>query len=108
MNDYCEAYTGIVDGKVIIIAGSLNVHDHIGMVWTLLSQGSERHLFSITKAIKEWLDRQKIPRLETTVRHDFKAGHKWAKMLGFINETPEGMERYGTDGKTYDLYARVR
>ena len=102
------SWSGIKEGKVIIMAGVIEPHEHIGMVWAMLSKGSEKHLVSITRSISRWLDGWDTKRLETAVRHDFKSGHKWADMLGFTNETPNGMKAYGIDGETYDLYARVK
>lgn len=107
----CEAglsWSGIVDGKVIAMAGVYEVHKHIGMVWAILGEGSEKHMLAMTRAIKNWLDNWDCARLETAVRVDFYEGHRWAKMLGFENETPKGMKKFGTDGETCCLYARVK
>ncbi len=102
------AYTGIVDGVPVAISGMFLVHPHIGNAWALLSDRAYQHLLPITKAIKQFLEGQNIKRIEVAVKHDFKEGHRWAKMLGFENETPNGMRAYGIDGETYDLYARIR
>ena len=43
--------------------------------------------------------------IETTVRNDFEAGHRWAKLLGF---RPSGfLRRYDDFGRDYVMYARV-
>lgn len=103
------AWTGIDDGEVKLIAGIFQPHNHIGMAWAILSEGSQTSLFSMTKHIKSYLNSCDIPRIETAVRRDFKDGHRWANMLGFTNETPDrGMISYGIDGETYDLYARIK
>lgn len=108
IGELSEAYSGIIDGKVYAVAGVFKPHDHLGMVWALLSKDANMYLTSITKRIKSWLDAETTPRLETAVRRDFEQGHRWAKMLGFVNETPEyGMKKYGIDGSTCDLYSRI-
>lgn len=107
IGQYGEAWTGLVDGKVKVIAGVIQPHQHIGMVWALLSKDCNKHMIGATRAISRWLEDCKILRLETAIRREFPEGHRWAEMLGFTNETPEvGMKNFGLDGKTYDLYAR--
>lgn len=106
--DYGPAYTGCIDGKPVIFAGMIQVHPHIGMAWAILSEDCKHHLVSATRAIDKFLDEHNhIPRIETAVKRDFTEGHRWAKMLGFVNETPDtGMKNFSLDGETYDLYAR--
>jgi hypothetical protein len=103
------SYAGIVDGEVLIIAGVTMVYAHIGTSWAILPKGSEKNMVALTRIVKKVLDEHPAKRIETTVRRDFDAGHRWVKMLGFRNETPEtGMKNYGVDGMTYDLYARYK
>lgn len=106
--DYGPVYTGCVDGKPMIFAGMIQIHPHIGMMWAILSEDCKNHMLSATRAVKKFMDdHAHIPRLETAVQRDFKEGHRWAKMLGFQNETPEiGMRNFDEAGATYDLYAR--
>jgi len=107
---YGPVYTGCVDGKPMIFAGMIQPHDHIGMLWAILSDECREHMIGATRAVKAFMDQNNhIPRMETAVRRDFAEGHRWAQMLGFVNETPEiGMKNYGIDGATYDLYARCQ
>lgn len=110
ISQYGQVYTGCVDGKPMIFAGMVQVHPHIGMLWAILSEDCRHHMIGATRAVKEFLEKHNhIPRLETAVKRDFKEGHRWAKMLGFVNETPEiGMRNYSEEGHTYDLYARCK
>jgi hypothetical protein len=106
--EYGPAYTGLVDGKAVIFAGMVCPHPHIGMLWAILSEDCRKHLLPATRRVLSFMEAYKhLPRLETAVKRDFKEGHRWAKMLGFVNETPEtGMRNFSEDGHTYDLYAR--
>lgn len=107
----CEtgyAWAGVIDDKTIFIAGVFEPHEHIGMVWALLGREANENMISVTRSISRWLENWDCDRLETAVANDFKQGHRWAEMLGFINETPNGMKNYGIDGKTYNLYARTK
>ncbi|TXH10047.1 MAG: hypothetical protein E6R04_06345 [Spirochaetes bacterium] len=108
ISEYGPAYTGLVDGKPVIFAGMVCPHPHIGMVWAILSEDCRRHLVAATRRILSFMEAYNtMPRLETAVKRDFKEGHRWVKMLGFVNETPEmGMRNYDLEGQTYDLYAR--
>lgn len=101
------AYTGIANGKVIICSGVVKVGLHRYAAWALLSEDSKDYMLQITRAVKDFLKENDMPRVETHVLRDFDQGHRWAKMLGFENETPNGMRKYGDNGKTYDLYARI-
>ena len=107
ISEHGDAWSGIVDGKAVIIAGVFQPHTHIGMVWAVLDKRCKDHMIGATRHISSWLDKCTVPRVETAVRRDFELGRKWAEMMGFRNETPEfGMKNFGLDGETYDLYAR--
>ena len=103
-----EAYSGMVDGQMMACAGVMEVMPHRAVAWSLIRPDIGKHMIVATKEIKKFLDRQPYQRLETPVRRDFEQGHRWAQMLGFINETPDGMRYYGADGDTYDLYSKVK
>jgi hypothetical protein len=102
-----ESQTAIVNGQVIAIAGVLQLTFNRWQAWALMTEKSGKYMLQCTRAIDDFLDKFEGERIETPVRHDFKAGHRWAKMLGFKNETPNGMIKYD-NGETYDLYARVK
>ena len=59
----------------------------------------------IHRRVSDFLDRSDVDRIETGVRESFKAGHRWAKMLGFQAEGL--MRRFGPDGSDYQMYARI-
>jgi len=103
-----HSYAGVLDGRVIGIAGVAMIYPHIGTAWAILSNDSQKNMLRLTRAIKGFLDSFDCKRIETHVKHDFTEGHRWAEMLGFKNETPDGMNNYGIDGETYDLYARCK
>lgn len=100
-------YTGIVDGKPVACAGILPVNERICSAWALLSKDACHHLLGITRQIVSRLDGLGFARVETTVRHGFKEGHRWARMLGFTNETPSGMRGVYEKDDVVDLYAKV-
>lgn len=103
------AFTGLIDGKPIVISGVLQADVHLGTAWLLLTKDARNHMLSVTRGVSNFLENTPIKRIQTAIRRDFKEGHRWAKILGFTNETPEmGMRGYGPDGQTHDLYARIK
>lgn len=103
-----RARTGLIDGEVMFCAGIIQLTQQRWQAWTFMSQNTSKHMLFITRSIEALLVEANCNRIETPVLHSFKAGHKWAELLKFENETPKGMKNYGDDGKTYDLYARVK
>jgi hypothetical protein len=67
------------------------------------------HPLIIARAIKKNFARlakeNKIKRVQTAVRADFKTGLKFAKWLGLENEGL--MKHYGFDGSDHYRYARI-
>lgn len=101
-----EAYTAFYNGEIIVIAGVFPLTDYMGRAWALVSENAGRALIPASRKISDFLKETLYARVDTPVRRGFINGHRWAKLLGFTNETPEhGMKRYGFDGETYDLYA---
>lgn len=106
ISGYGESYTGLVSGKPVIIAGMIQPYQHIGMLWAVLEKECKEHMFSATRHIKFQLSKWNVPRMETSVRTGFKAGARWAEMLGFSYEGT--MKKYDIDGGSCDLYARYQ
>lgn len=103
--DYGESYSLLVDGKVIGCGGVCDITPKRGFVWALVSKDAGKHLLKATRIVKSYLDDKDYRRLETGVKTDFIAGHRWVKMLGFEREGT--MRKWGEDGNDYDMYART-
>lgn len=102
------SYTCLHEGKVIFIAGVYDINDHRKIAWALVGKDASPHLLYITKKVREFLDSVSYDRIETLVQFEFEQGHRWARMLGFNNETPDGMMYYGDNGENFCMYSRVR
>jgi hypothetical protein len=54
------------------------------------------------------LEARKTKRTEMWVDANYPQGHRWARLLGFKNETEQThMQSFMPDGRDYDLYARI-
>lgn len=78
------------------------------VAWAVISKDIGPYMLPITKEVRRFLDEDPTPRIEMYVLSDFNAGHKWAKMLGFKCETPEGMRKHSYFGRDEFLYSRVK
>lgn len=97
--------TILLDGKPIMCGGAVMVWNGRYQLWALLAPTSKEHMRFITKRTREYLDELR-GRIECSVRLDFIAGHKWARLLGFKVETPV-MEQYGPDREPHVGYVRL-
>ena len=100
-------YTGIVDNRAVACGGVQIIRENTGLAWMCFAKGSGKYMKEITNATREALDACPLPRIETLVKTSFKAGHRWMKRLGFELEAP-AMRKYGPNGETYSLYARIK
>ena len=103
----CEAYTCLVQGRVIACLGLYRLHPGRALAWALIARDAGRHFSALHRAARRYLRECRITRIEAHVDSDFAAGHRWLRLLGFERETPQGMRGFTPDGRTCDLYARV-
>lgn len=102
--EQCNSWTIFADDEVVACGGTLEMWPGRHTAWMQLNAFSAKHMLFITRATLAVL--QKLEgRIELTVQRDFRAGHKWAHMLGFCIETMD-MLRYGPDGETHTGYVR--
>jgi hypothetical protein len=100
-----NTWTAAVDGTPIAVAGTMQLWSGRHMAWAHMTPATGPHMLWITQATLRNLERVS-GRVELTVRSDFDAGHRWAKMLGFRVETPR-MESYGPTGVDHVGYVRI-
>lgn len=101
-----EAYTATVDGRVVAVIGLVQLWPGRRYVWAYLSRDSGPHMLALTRRVRRWLRYHGSGRLEAAVDPEFAAANRWARLLGFRCETPEGMREY-VPGKDFLLYARI-
>lgn len=101
------AWSGLEGGFVIGCFGVFEKGPHIALLWSVLDQQAGRHLVSVHRAVKQYLEVTPYRRIEIDVDSDFEAGHRWARMLGFTLEC-ERRKAYRLDGGDSALYAKVK
>lgn len=95
----------LTDGETVLVcAGLVRVWEDRAQAWSLLGAGAGRHMVTIYRGMSSFLAMQKVARIEATVDTDFEAGHRLARMLGFVRE---GTMRAYNNGRDADLYSRV-
>lgn len=94
--------------RCVAAAGVFPVWPGRAVAWACMSKHAYRHLIQINKRCLFVLDSYPAKRVEMTVRSDFPEAHRWARMLGFVCETPNGMEGFYPNGETAYLYARIK
>lgn len=103
---HMDAYTALVDGAPVAVAGLMDFWPGRAMAWSYIGEGAGLHMVRLTRAIRNFLDGQEIRRIEAYVDPDFEAGLRWIELLGF---TREGRLRaFMPDGRDTVIFARVR
>lgn len=101
------AWSYVVDGLVVACGGVIPAN-HKALVWLLLREGSHAYLVGIYRAVKKQISALRHDRLELIVDEGFIQGERMAKMLGFLCETPGGMQCFYPSGRAAYLFARTR
>lgn len=102
------AWTGWVGADIIGCAGFSPIWPGRVAVWALLTNRAGPYMRQITRFVRQQIDAHPARRVEATVLTGFKAGEQWMKLLGFENETPEGMRFYDPAGRTMSQFSLVR
>lgn len=102
-----EAYTALVDGEPVAIAGLIEMWPGRAIAWSFVGANAGPHMVRITRAVERFLGLCEHRRIEAYVDPNFEAGHRWMRLLGFDRETPGVMRAFTPDGRDQVLYARV-
>ena len=104
-----EAYSFFVNERVVCCGGFVEVWPGRLQGWSIIADDiGPFGMLALTKAWRRILATMKSVRIELTVQAEFEAGKRWAKMLGFIQETPNPMMGYLPNGGAAVLYAMVK
>lgn len=97
-----NTWTAVVDGLPVASGGTLELWPGRHQAWAYLSARAQESILLVSRTARDVLRR--VPgRVECTVRADFPAGQKWAKLLGFQIETP-CLRAFGPQGEDHVGY----
>lgn len=101
------SYSWIVNDRAVGCGGVIEFWDDRGEAWAVLESGLKTEFLSIHRAVSRFFEMCPLNRIEATVLHSFKEGHRWMKALGFEVEAPL-LKSYFPNGADATLYAKVR
>ena len=104
-----NGFTMFIDSKPIFAIGIVLLWDGVAEGWVLANQNVYEIKYLAAKTMKELTEemcqRNKIKRLQTSVKAEFKLGVRFATWLGL---EIEGLKKnYGPDGSDYYQLARI-
>lgn len=104
------AWTGLLDGKVIVCAGVLHIDDYFGQAWSFVSEDFTKENLSVKmkciKGIKNGLDRLPLRRIQADTETWFLEAQRFLRFLGFEKEGI--MRSYTPVGDDSILYSRIK
>lgn len=100
-----NSWTGVVDGRPVVCAGTYTQWRGRHTAWAYLGKGTGPYMKWITKRVRANLANVQ-GRIELTVRSDFPQGQRWARLLGFEVEAPL-LRKYGPLGEDHIGYVRI-
>ena len=100
------AFTGVVDGRVLVCSGVHEVWAGRGVAWALISKDAGQHFFAVHRAVSGFLKQAPLRRIEAMIDAGFAPGVRWAKMLGMQQEGL--MRAYSPTGVDYFIYSRIK
>lgn len=110
MAEYGNAFTGVYDGRILIMGGILQTTEHTAKCWTLVSRHAAKYgtlvFYQTKKLLENMMDDMKLHRLETSNLKDAHEHHRWCRLLGFRAEGE--MQNYDDKKRTYIRFAKLR
>lgn len=102
-----DAWTGMIDDKVVACVGLVPVWPKRYQAWALISGTiGPVGMLQLSRAVRRGMSL--IPgRIELVADASFAPGCRWAEILGFKRETPEPMPGWFENGAAAIQYARV-
>lgn len=97
----------LLDGdEVLMCGGVFEVWPGRGIAWAMLAERIGHRMTACVRAVRRFFNEQAIARVEMDVEIDHAEGHRFARLLGFEQESPR-LRRYYPDGGDGALYVRI-
>ncbi len=104
--DAGPAWTATLSEVPMCCGGMFETSAHRAIAWAWMGRCPRPAFLGLHHLVLGILSRCTYHRIETTVRTDYAAGHRWARALGFVEEAAR-MRSYFPDGNDATLYARI-
>lgn len=102
-------FSGIVEGRVVAIAGIMFLWNGVGEAWASFTPEGEHYMKSIHRKSKEIIRyclENGFWRIQTNILAGFHKGIKWVEGLGFKYEGE--MRKFSPDGKDMIRYTIIK
>lgn len=99
-------YAAVHENDVVCIFGAMEQWRGRWQIWSVMGENSGRWMFQLTKMGLAFVKSLEGHRIDATVEADFKAGHRWMRMLGFAPEAV--LVQYLPDGTDVVQYVQLR
>ncbi len=103
-----KSFTAIYNGECIVSGGVTLLWEGVYEGWVMASDKVWNYPVAtarvVKKALEQLIEENKIVRLQTTVKKNFKLGHRFAKWLGLENE---GIMKKYISNEDHIRYARI-
>lgn len=108
--EYGIAFSGVHEGRVLIMGGVMQQSEHTAKGWTMISKHAAQYgvkvFFQTKTVIENIMDDMKLHRLETANLACAEYQHRWCELLGFVREGE--MPYYDDKKRTYIRFAKLR
>lgn len=109
--NYGPAFTIFIEEEPITCGGIILLPCQKGEAWLISSKTVLNIKLFLYKSIKNYLSsmtkENKLRRVQALCDPSFKKGISLLKHLGFENETPNGMKKFGPNGETMFMFAKI-
>lgn len=104
-----RAFTLLDDGKTVVFGGATVFWKERAELWLVFGKPKTEKFIVIFKILKQWLEtyKKEFQRIEMVVEYGNEVQHRWAKILGFTQESYR-MRKYLPHGGDASLYSLVR
>lgn len=99
-------FAAVHKGDVVCIFGAMEQWRGRWQIWSVMGENAGRWMFQLTKMGLAFVNELEGHRIDATVEADFKAGHRWMRMLGFAPEAV--LVQYLPDGTDVVQYVQLR
>lgn len=81
-----RCFTVRAGGAPIFCGGVTVTHAHYATMWAAFALDAAPEMLGITRRTLRFIEKLSFKRIDSVVRSDHRAGHRWVHRLGFVAE----------------------